>query len=136
MIMNTIKLVIAIAILSFLSACGGGGGSSPVNDAIYGAIATQTTQTGVVFVSSKYTTQSLANSAAINGCVAAAVIPISCSVRIQFVGTTQCGAVSRGSNYTIGYASGNSIPNAESNAVANCKSNGGIECVSVSSACN
>ena len=132
---TAIKLLFATVSIALITACGGGS-SVPVNDAIYGAIATQSEMSGTIFVSSKYTTQSLANSAAIKGCVAEAVIPISCSVRMQFVGTTQCGAVSRGSNSIIGYSTGNSILNAESNAVADCKIKLGTGCVSVSSACN
>ena len=132
-----IKLILLAGSFVFLSACGGGGGGTTVNnDAIFGAIATQQPLSGVMFVSSKYTTQSLANSAAINGCLASTVALTNCSVRIQFVGTSQCGATARGANFIIGYASGNSISNAENNAVAICQNNGGNGCAAVQSECN
>ena len=115
----------------------GGGGSAEVNNAIYGAIATQVTTSGInPYISSKYTTQSLANSAATQGCEVQAVISISCFVRIEFVGTSQCGAAARGDNSRIGYATGNSIQSAQNNAVEKCQSNGGTSCATVAGACN
>ncbi len=127
-------------VLLLVSGCGGGGSGgtsvSPVPAGQFGSIATQTTSSGVMAVSSGNQTQSLANADAIAKCQALAVVAAQCFVRQEFSGIGQCGAVARGANNIIGWGIGSPISQAEASAVADCKTRGGTSCASIQSQCN
>lgn len=134
--LKKLKYAAAVAALSLLAACGGGGGGDAEQVQKYGAIATQQENSGAIGIGVGHSTQSLANAAAISQCRSQAVITINCFVRQEFSGLQRCGAIARGTNFLIGWATAESNSAAETAAVANCAARGGINCFAEQSACN
>lgn len=130
---NSLQLLTAMLILVGLSSCGGGGEDG--GDAIdyytppsYGSIAINST-TKAAGITANYGSQSDANSQAKNSCGAG------CTTALEF-GSFMCGALARGTNGVIGWASNGSKSNAESTSVSQCTSRGGAGCGVLLSECN
>lgn len=114
-----------------LTACGGGEGNDSFDfytPPSHGSIAINQ-NTGAGAIATNYSSQSSANSNALNQC------GNSCNTVLEF-GSSQCGALARSDNLIFGWASNPKKSNAESNALTQCASRSGINCQIVLSNCN
>ncbi len=94
----------------------------------FGAIAVNSL-TRAAGISANYTSQNEANARANGECGSG------CSVVATF-GNGMCGALARGSDFSVGYAVASAKSQAESSALSQCRSVGGISCVVRLSECN
>lgn len=129
---NFIKLLLATASVTMLTACGGGGDSGGLFDLepdYYGAVAINP-QTKAGGITARYSRQSSADSEAINQCGI-----INCNIVLRF-DTGLCAAVARGSNLALGWASDRSNSDARQSAINQCQINGGTACEVLLNQCN
>lgn len=126
---SSIRRILVAVFVVQLGILGGCGGGSDDAAGIYGSIALNlTTKAGGI--TARYGTQAEANNAAINQC------GVGCATVLEFWGSGQCGAVARGTNFALGWASDGSQSRAESSAIAKCTSAGGTFCTIQLSMCN
>ena len=119
-----IKIFTAISLLSLLIGCGGGGDSGD----LYGSLTVnKVTKAGVI--SAQWDSQAKANNTALSQCGAG------CEVVIEF-GNGQCAALARGTNMSLGWATGSSKADASQKAVSQCQTYSGIGCVALLAECN
>lgn len=111
-------------------ASGGSSGGASGSAALYGSLAVNAS-TLVAGVSFDYSSQTLADQAAISRCGGGA-----CGVVINMVGPGACGAFAQSSNGAWAAAVRASAASAESSAISSCSSNGGTACAWTLYACN
>jgi hypothetical protein len=121
----------SLVLMSCLTSCGGGDASGDGNiytPPSYGSIAiNQTTKAGGI--ATNYGSQSDANSHAVTACGSG------CNSVLEF-GSYMCGALARGSNGSLGWASNSRQSNAEGDALSQCRAYSGLNCVVLLSNCN
>ncbi len=120
------RVLVALAALALISGCGGGGGDGYYG---YGAIAVNS-QTRAAGIASQFSSQKDANSGALSQCSGP------CSVVLEFSGPGTCGALARGINGSVGWASSAGKSQAESKAISSCQGVGGVGCTVLLSSCN
>lgn len=120
-----IKSLLTIALLASLTGCGGG--DSGTGD-LYGSLAVNRT-TKAAGISALWDSQAKANNTALSQCGSG------CEVVIEF-GTGQCAALARGTNMSLGWATGSSKSDASQKAVSQCIAFSGVGCVALLAECN
>lgn len=130
--LKKVKYVAAVAALSLLAACGGGGedgGYQFIDLPSYGSIAINQNN-GRAGITANYSSQNSANKAALEQCGS------SC-VTVLEVEPNLCGALARSTlTPTFGWASDRRLSDAKSRALTNCTNNNGVSCEIVLDACN
>lgn len=114
--------------IALLSGCGGGDSGS--NNAIYGSIAVNAA-TKAAGIFARAGSQVEANSGALTQCGGAGCVTV-----LEFFGSSQCGALARGTDGSFGWAYGSPQSTVEANAKAACTSKGGVFCTVQLSMCN
>ena len=119
-----IKIFTAISLLSLLIGWGGGGDGGD----LYGSL-TVNKVTNAGGISAQWDSQAKANNTALSQCGAG------CEVVIEF-GNGQCAALARGTNMSLGWATGSSKADASQKAVSQCVAYSGVGCVALLAECN
>ena len=123
---NLLKVGLTLCVVSFLSACGGGGDSGP---SVFGSLAARVSGLEVG-VSVGQTTQAAADALALNKCGS------NCEVKVNF-GNGQC----VGSAYSTGkgvmaWGVGSTQKEADDKAMLSCVNAGGTFCSNYRGGCN
>ena len=130
--MRKLKLFSSLFFILTLFGCGGGGdlgGIFTLPPSYYGAIAINP-QTKAAGITVRYTKQSEADLEAAKLCGL-----INCNVVLRF-DTGLCGALARGSNGALGWASDRSNSDSRQSATNQCQINGGTACEVILNECN
>ena len=123
MIKKILSLLVVL-ISALLIGCGGGGDSGE----LYGSLAVnKVTKAGGI--GALWDSQAKANNTALSQCGAG------CEVVIEF-GNGQCAALARGTNMSLGWATGSSKADASQKAVSQCQTYSGIGCVALLAECS
>jgi hypothetical protein len=120
-----INLLLTITLLASLAGCGGG--DSDTGD-LYGSLAVNRA-TKAAGIGALWDSQAKANNTALSQCGSG------CEVVIEF-GPGQCAALARGTNMSLGWATGISKADASQKAVSQCQTYLGIGCVALLAECN
>lgn len=119
-----IKILVVSTLFALLIGCGGGGDGGD----LYGSL-TVNKATKAGGISAQWDSQAKANNTALSQCGAG------CEVVIEF-GNGQCAALARGTNMSLGWATGSSKADASQKAVSQCVAYSGVGCVALLAECN
>jgi len=122
--MKKILSLLLALISASLIGCGGGGDGGD----LYGSLAVNRV-TNAAGISAQWDSQAKANNTALSQCGAG------CVVVMEFA-NGQCAALARGSNMSMGWATGSSKADASQKAVSQCVAYSGIACVALLAECS
>jgi hypothetical protein len=122
--MKKIVFVFSIVTSTLLIGCGGGGDDGD----LFGSLAVNRV-TKAAGISALWDSQAKANNTALSQC------GVGCEVVMEFA-NGQCAALARGSNMSMGWATGSSKADASQKAVSQCQTYSGIGCVALLAECS
>ena len=118
------SLLFSVVISTLLIGCGGGGDGGD----LYGSLAVNRV-TKAAGISALWDSQAKANNTALSQCGAG------CEVVMEFA-NGQCAALARGTNMSLGWATGSSKADASQKAVSQCQTYSGIGCAALLAECS
>lgn len=123
-------MTIVVSAQGWTYTCASATTPTPTPTTSYGSLAVNAT-TLAAGISDDYSSQTLADQAALSSCGGGA-----CGVVVNIVGAGTCGAYAYGSNRAWGAASASSLSNAQSIAISTCTDHGGVACSVQLQGCN